>query len=223
MSLQAWDVQQRLLANSCKPTPIITITTTVHKHQHNRHKPAHLLRPCRCGVHISQTSSALRNNLKQHMRSAYHIFKGFFKPCAHIRCMQVWDAHQYLLANPCKPTPIITITTTLDNKKAHPKDTKSNASTNHGSRGMFKITVTVRDAVTRMSVSNAQVTLALDPSNLVRCSGSATRSTGKKSGAVWSCKRSKGGAVGASALTISATSTETKWYAAAAGEVTVQV
>jgi hypothetical protein len=67
------------------------------------------------------------------------------------------------------------------------------------------------------------MTLSLDPSGLVKCSGGSIRSTGKRSGAVWRCRRSKGAAAAGQSLTISATSAETKWYAAASGTVTVQV
>jgi hypothetical protein len=52
--------------------------------------------------------------------------------------LQVWDAHQYLLTNPCKTTPTITITTTLDG-------------TSPVGSGLFNITVTVR----RTPVSNS--------------------------------------------------------------------
>jgi hypothetical protein len=34
---------------------------------------------------------------------------------------QIWDAHKYLVANPCKPTPTITITTSLNKNINFPK------------------------------------------------------------------------------------------------------
>lgn len=140
--------------------------------------------------------------------------------------LQVWDAHTYLLANPCKPTPIITITSTTGKSRpkdaAAPKDAPADASPNQGCiGGFFNITVAVRDKVSRAPVGIVPVTLSLDPSSLVSCSGAATRSTGKRSGAVWSCRRSKGGARGA--LTIAAAAAESRWYTAASGSVTVPV
>jgi hypothetical protein len=135
---------------------------------------------------------------------------------------QVWDAHKYLLANPCKPTPVITVSTFL-NKNGHtPKAASaSDTDTNHGGRGSFKITVSVRDAVTRNSIPNVPVTLSLNPSTRAKCHGAATRSTGKRSGVTWICKRAVGGATGD--LTVTATSAETAWYDSAVGVVTVRV
>jgi hypothetical protein len=142
--------------------------------------------------------------------------------CPHILFhTQVWDAHKYLLANPCKPIPVLTITTTL-NSKIIPKDNnhKNAAGQHFGGRSLFKITVVARDPVTHNAISNVPITLTLDPSGLVKCGKVWQRHTGWKVGAVWSCSRVKG-ATGM--LTIKATSAETAWYAAATSQITVLV
>jgi hypothetical protein len=139
----------------------------------------------------------------------------------HLLDAQVWDAHKYLLANPCKPTPVITISTSLNKNNHSPKAAStSDVDTNHGGRGSFKITVSVRDARARNSIPNVAVTLTLNPSTRARCHGAATRSTGKRSGVTWFCKLARGST---GDLTITATSAETAWYASATGTVTVRV
>lgn len=141
--------------------------------------------------------------------------------------LQVWDAHTYLLANPCKPTPIITITSTTGKSRpkdaAAPKDAPADASPNQGCiGGFFNITVAVRDKVSRAPVGIVPVTLSLDPSSLVSCSGAATRNTGKRGGVLWSCRRCKADAP-PGVLTITAAAAESKSYAAASATVTVPV
>jgi hypothetical protein len=80
--------------------------------------------------------------------------------------VQVWDAHNYLLANPCKPTPVLTITTSLNSKsdKPHTKNINTtDAAGQHfgGGRSYLKITVVARDPVTGTAVSGVPVTIAL--------------------------------------------------------------
>jgi hypothetical protein len=139
--------------------------------------------------------------------------------------VQVWDAHNYLLANPCKPTPVLVITTSLNSKhdKTHTKNINTTDAAGHhfgGSKGAyFKITVTMRDPVTRTAVSNVPVTITLDPAGLAKC-GAGPRTTGRMGGAVWSCSRVKGAS---GSLTITATSAETDWWAAATDFITVAV
>ncbi|WIA42908.1 hypothetical protein OEZ86_008822 [Tetradesmus obliquus] len=139
---------------------------------------------------------------------------------------QVWDAHTYLLANPCKATPIITITSTTGKSRpkdaAAPKDAPADASPNQGCIGFFNITVTVRDKVSRAPAGIVPVTLSLDSSSLVSCSGAATRNTGKRGGALWSCRRCKADAP-PGVLTITAAAAESNSYAAASATVTVPV
>jgi hypothetical protein len=138
--------------------------------------------------------------------------------------LQVWDAHTYLLANPCKPTPIVTITTTLKTISSAKSSQDDSAAGQHfGNPGAtFKVTVVVREAVTRFAIPNVPVTLALDPSTLASCSrGVAARhSGGWRTAVVFSCTRSRGAS---GALTITATSSATAVYASAKGFITVQV
>lgn len=133
--------------------------------------------------------------------------------------LQVWDAHEYLVTNPCKPTPTLTITTTLSSTP-FPKDQKdTDAAGQHfgGKVSFFKVTVVVRDPVTRNAVSGVPVTLTLDPAGLASCKVTQ-RTTGRKVGAVWSCSRVRGAS---GALTITATSAESAWYASATSSITV--
>uniref|UniRef100_A0A383VAT4 PA domain-containing protein n=1 Tax=Tetradesmus obliquus TaxID=3088 RepID=A0A383VAT4_TETOB len=133
--------------------------------------------------------------------------------------LQVWDAHEYLVTNPCKPTPTLTITTSL-NSKPFPKDQKdTDAAGQHfgGTGSFFKVTVVVRNPVTRNAVSGVPVTLALDPAGLASCKVTQ-RTTGRKVGAVWSCSHVRGAS---GALTITATSAESAWYASATSSITV--
>jgi hypothetical protein len=140
------------------------------------------------------------------------------------RVLQVWDAHNYLLANPCKPTPIVTITTTLKTISSAKSSQNDSAAGQHFGNpwASFKVTVVVREATTRFAIPNVPVTLALDPSNLASCGrGVATRhSSGWRMAVVFSCSRTRGAS---GALTITATAEATAVYESAKGFITVQV
>uniref|UniRef100_A0A383WL33 Peptidase S8/S53 domain-containing protein n=1 Tax=Tetradesmus obliquus TaxID=3088 RepID=A0A383WL33_TETOB len=135
--------------------------------------------------------------------------------------LQVWDAHTYLLANPCKPTPVLIITTTLSSEPS-PKAqniTQDAAGQHFWGSGYFKVTVVVQDPTTHTPIIGVPVGLTLHPPGLARCAG-GPRHAAWKNGAVWSCYRARGAS---GKLTITATSGATKSYAPATSSIMVVV
>ncbi|WIA20931.1 hypothetical protein OEZ85_005273 [Tetradesmus obliquus] len=95
--------------------------------------------------------------------------------------LQVWDAHTYLLANPCKPTPVLIITTTLSSEPS-PKAqniTQDAAGQHFWGSGYFKVTVVVQDPTTHTPIIGVPVGLTLHPPGLARCAGGPATLLGK--------------------------------------------